>query len=101
MPNKILVTYASRMGSTAGIAEAIGKTLTENGAEVEVRPMESVKDLTPYQAVVAGSAIQGQQWLPEAMQFLRQHQAALAQKPFAAFLVCITLSDTHHAICST
>ena len=91
MPDKILVAYASRLGSTAGVAEAIGKTLMENGAEVEVRRMEDVSDLTPYGAVVAGSAIRGKQWLPEAMQFLQQNQAALRQKPFAAFLVCMTL----------
>jgi menaquinone-dependent protoporphyrinogen oxidase len=92
MSDKILVTYASRTGSTAGVAEAIGKTLSENGVQVEVRPMEDVKDLAPYRAVVAGSAIQGRQWLPEAMQFVQAHQASLAQKPFAAFLVCMTLT---------
>src|SRR5512143_2327675 len=92
MPNKILVTYASRLGSTAGVAEAIGKTLTDNGAQVEVRRMQEVTDLTPYSAVVAGSAIRGKQWLPEAMQFIQKHQAALRQKPFAAFLVCMTLA---------
>jgi menaquinone-dependent protoporphyrinogen oxidase len=92
MSDKILVTYASRTGSTAGVAEAIGKTLSENGVQVEVRPMEDVKDLAPYRAVVAGSAIQGAQWLPEAMQFVQAHQASLAQKPFAAFLVCMTLT---------
>ncbi|MEJ2554909.1 MAG: flavodoxin domain-containing protein [Anaerolineae bacterium] len=92
MSDKILVTYASRTGSTAGVAEAIGKTLSESGAQVEVRPMEDVKDLAPYRAVVAGSAIQGRQWLPEAMQFVQAHQVSLAQKPFAAFLVCMTLT---------
>ena len=92
MSNKILVAYASRAGSTAGVAEAIGKTLAEGGAQVEVRPMQDVKDLTPYDAVVAGSAIQNKQWLPEAMQFMQTHRAALAQKPFAAFLVCMTLA---------
>jgi menaquinone-dependent protoporphyrinogen oxidase len=92
VPNKILVTYASRLGSTAGVAEAIGKTLAENGAEVDVRRMEDVTDLTPYSAVVAGSAIRGKQWLPEARQFMQDHQAELRQKPFAAFLVCMTLA---------
>ena len=90
--NKILITYASRTGTTAGVAEAIGKTLGESGGVVDVRPMTEVKDLTPYQAVVAGSAIQGKQWLPEAMQFMQTNQAALRQKPFAAFLVCMTLA---------
>lgn len=92
MSNKILVTYASRIGSTAGVAEAIGQTLTESGALVDVRPMKEVQDLAPYGAVVAGSAIQAGQWLPEALQFMQTHQAALARKPFAAFLVCMTLA---------
>ena len=92
MSDKILVTYASRTGSTAGVAEAIGDTLAESGAEVDVRPMQDVKDVAPYRAVVAGSAIQGRQWLPEAMQFMRAFRAPLAQKPFAAFSVCMTLA---------
>lgn len=90
--DKILVTYASRAGSTAGVAEAIGRTLTESGAAVDVLPMEAVGDLSPYGAVIAGSAIQAQQWLPEAMQFLQRHQAALKQKPFAIFTVCMTMA---------
>ncbi|MFN8376811.1 MAG: flavodoxin domain-containing protein [Anaerolineae bacterium] len=92
MSDTILVTYASRAGSTIGVAEAIAKTLTESGLVVEVRPMQEVKDLSAYRAVVAGSAVQDRQWLPEAMQFMRANQAALAQKPFAAFMVCMTMT---------
>ena len=54
--------------------------------------MQDVHDLTPYRAVVAGSAIQAGKWLPEAMSFTQAHRATLAQKPFAAFLVCMTLA---------
>jgi len=90
--NKILVTYASRFGSTEGVAEAIGKTLSESGMNVDMLPMREVKDLSAYQAVVAGSAINAGAWLPEAMQFVQIHRAELAQKPFAAFLVCMTLT---------
>jgi menaquinone-dependent protoporphyrinogen oxidase len=92
MNNKILVTYVSRFGATAGVAEAIGKTLAESGAQVDVLPMREVKDLSQYRAVVAGSAINAAAWLPEAMQFVQTHRVELAQKPFAAFLVCMTLS---------
>ena len=92
MSEKILVAYASRASATEGVAEAIGKTLAQGGVQVDVRRMDQVTDLSEYRAVVAGSAIQAGQWLPEAMAFMRQHQAELRRKPFAAFLVCMTLA---------
>jgi menaquinone-dependent protoporphyrinogen oxidase len=92
MNDTILVAYASRAGSTTGVAEAIGQTLAASGAQVEERAMQDVHDLAAYRAVVAGSAIQAGHWLPEAMQFMQMHRAALAHKPFAAFLVCMTLA---------
>ena len=92
MSDRILVAYASQTGSTAGVAEAIGRTLAEGGASVDVLPMRDVKDLTPYRAVVAGSAIHGGAWLPEAMQWLQDHRAELARVPFAPFLVCMTMA---------
>lgn len=92
MSKKILVTYATRTGWTVGVAEAIGKTLEENGAQVDVIPMREVKDLSAYQSVVAGSSINGAAWMPEAMQFIRAHQSELKSKPFATFQVCMTLA---------
>lgn len=92
MKEKILVTYASRSGSTKGVAEAIGKTLAKSGEVVDVLPMSEVTDLGPYRAVVAGSPIQGQKWLPEAMRFLKEQRSELSKRPFAVFLTCITLS---------
>jgi menaquinone-dependent protoporphyrinogen oxidase len=92
MNKRILVTYASRSGSTAEIAEAIRKTLNQNSTQVDLLPMQDVKDLSQYDAVVAGSAIRGSKWLPEAMDFIRSHQAALLKKPVATFTVCIMLA---------
>ncbi len=92
MSKKVLVTYASRAGSTAGVADAVGKTLAKKGLQVDVKPMNEVTDLSSYQAVIAGSAVRGQIWLPEAMEFLTAHQTELKNKPFASFMVCITLA---------
>ena len=92
MSKKILVTYASRLGSTAGVAGAIGKTLIDCGEQVDIIPMADVKNIDSYEAVVVGSAIRGGAWLPEALQFVKANQKALSKKPFAAFLVCMTLA---------
>ncbi|HOU42359.1 MAG TPA: flavodoxin domain-containing protein [Promineifilum sp.] len=95
MSSKILVAYASRTGTTAGVAEVIGQVLAADGTAVDVRPVAEVNNLSPYSAIVVGSAIQGAEWLPEAMQFIRDHQRELAARPFAAFLVCMTLAMTN------
>jgi menaquinone-dependent protoporphyrinogen oxidase len=57
-----------------------------------VLPVQAVKDAAPYRAIVVGSPIHGNQWLPEALQFVRLQQAALVSRPFAAFSVCMTLA---------
>ena len=64
-PRRALVAYASRFGSTGSVAKAIGDVLCGMGASVEVRLVENVKDLSPYQAVIVGSAIRRGNWLPE------------------------------------
>lgn len=92
MNEKILVTYASRSSSTAEIAEAISETLARNGACVELLPMQDVKNLSSYHALVVGSAIRGSRWLPEAMKFIQDHRQELARKRVATFTVCITLA---------
>jgi len=51
MTQKILVAYASRTGSTAGGAEAIGKSLSGNSVTVDVRPVTEITDLAGYHAV--------------------------------------------------
>lgn len=92
MTYSILVTYASRAGSTAGVADAIGETLSARGFAVDVLPMQEVHDLSQYRAIVAGSAIRYDKWLPEATQFVEEHQHELQKKPFAAFLVSLAMA---------
>ena len=92
MANRILVTYASRAGSTAEVAEAIARTLQQDGAQVDVAPMSSAPDLSQYESVVVGSAVRGARWLPEAVEFVRAQQSTLAHKKVALFTVCITMA---------
>ena len=92
MIDKILVTYSTRTGSTKGVSECIGKTLSSLGDCVDVLPMQEINDLSHYKAVIAGSAIQAGKWLPEAFDFVKTHRNDLNKKPFAAFLVCMTLA---------
>lgn len=92
MNSRILVTYSTRTGSTKGVSEFIGKTLTDLGRVVYVVSMEDIKDLSQYKAVIAGSAIQNRKWLPEAFDFVKTHKVELSKRPFAAFAVCMTLA---------
>ena len=92
MSQQVLVTYASHGGSTAEIARAVAEVLSQRGLQPDVRPVTEVHDLSPYGAVVLGSAINASEWLPEAMAFAREHQAELNRKPFADFIVCMTMS---------
>jgi menaquinone-dependent protoporphyrinogen oxidase len=92
MNEKILITYASRAGSTAEVAEAIGSTLRQDRLDVEILPLGDVKDLSDYRAVIIGSPIRKSEWLPEARRFIQAHRAVLTGKPVATFTVCITLA---------
>lgn len=92
--DKILVAYASQGGSTSGVAEALGKQFSANGTTVDVRPIKEVTDISSYRAVVLGSAIHGGKWLPEAVQFVQDHQDALRRVPTAYFLVCMMMASS-------
>ena len=81
----ILLAYASRFGSTQEVTEAIASTLSEAGLEVDLQPMQEVKSLDRYSAVVLGAAIYNAKWNADAHQFVMQHQDAITQLPVAIF----------------
>ncbi|MBN1878323.1 MAG: flavodoxin domain-containing protein [Anaerolineae bacterium] len=83
----ILVTYATRAGSTAEIATAIGESLSQRGFVVDVRPVKDNPDLAGYQAVLMGSSVRMGNWLPEAITFIENNQSALVQTFIALFTV--------------
>jgi menaquinone-dependent protoporphyrinogen oxidase len=93
MNQKVLVTYASWCGSTAEIAKEMARVITEKGETVYLLQAKEVKDLSAYKSVVLGSAIRVGKWNPEALDFVKRHQAALAEKSTSFFTVCMTLKD--------
>jgi len=90
---RILVAQASRAGSTAEAAEAIGQVLRDRGLDVDVRSVKEVQDLAGYDALVLGSAVWVGKPLPEATQFAATRKDALADLPVAYFVLCDTLRE--------
>lgn len=87
MSQRVFVGYATRTGSTVGVAEAIGRAIAERGIEVDVKPLREQPSVEGYDAVVLGSAVNGAAWLPEAVSFVADHASALKGLPVAAFCV--------------
>jgi len=93
MQKKILVAYTTNAGSTGEVAEAIANELKKDGAEVEVRRLEEIRDLSAYQAVVVGAPmIVG--WHRGAVKFIKKHQKKLSRIPVAYFLTAMSLANT-------
>ena len=89
MINRILITYATRTGSTVGIAEAIGAELSRRRLEVDIQPVTAKPALDAYEAVILGSAIRMGSWLPEMVEFIKTTQVSLRVRPVALFTVHI------------
>jgi len=85
MGSRVLVTYATKYGATAEIAERIGQVLRQAGLDVEVLPAERVGNLLAYKAVVLGSAVYIGQWRKQAAAFLKANEKALAERPVWLF----------------
>jgi menaquinone-dependent protoporphyrinogen oxidase len=97
MSSKILVTYATRAGSTAEVAAAIRQTLGERGFSVDIKPVKENPALEGYQGVVLGSAIRYGSWQPEAVKYVEQHRDELKQMPNAFFCVHLMNLDDDEA----
>lgn len=82
---KILVTYASKHGSTREIAGTIADELRTPGLDVEVIAAGEVGDVACYDAVIMGSAIYAGNWLPDAKTFAQVYSQDLARIPVWVF----------------
>jgi menaquinone-dependent protoporphyrinogen oxidase len=85
MGRKVLVTYGTKYGATAEIAERIGQVLRQAGLQADVLAAEGAGDLSAYQAVVLGSAVYIGRWRKEAVKFVKANEKVLAEKPVWLF----------------
>lgn len=85
MAIKVLVAYASKLGSTAEIAEKIGEELRRNDLDADVLPIGRVRNLTPYGAAIIGSAVYYGRWRKGAVKFLEANKKLLAERPLWLF----------------
>ncbi|HET8786427.1 MAG TPA: flavodoxin domain-containing protein [Candidatus Limnocylindrales bacterium] len=76
---RALVVYASRHGSTQGIAERIGEVLRAHGVEaVVVEPASHAPDPSAFDGVVVGSGVYMGSWLGEGIEYLERNVETLA-----------------------
>ncbi|EMY32241.1 flavodoxin-like protein [Arthrobacter crystallopoietes BAB-32] len=88
---RVLIGYSSAHGSTAEIARRIGELLEQDGLAVDTLAIPQITDLHGYDAVVLGSAIHQQAWMPEAAEFVHRHAAELLAR--LVWLFSVGMSD--------
>ena len=83
--SRVLVTYATKHGATAEIAQAIADQLRNAEHEADCLQVDHIDTLDGYDAAVVGSAVYMKRWRPEARKFLKRQAKALAERPFWIF----------------
>jgi len=83
----ILVTYATRSGSSEEVAQVVADVLRQNGLAIEVQPAKAVHSLELYSAVVLAAALYMGRLHKHARRFLTAHSVALSKLPVALFVL--------------
>lgn len=87
MSSRILVGYATKNGSTAEIAQAVGKEIQAAGYTADVAELKSVSSVDGYAAVVIGAPLYMNKLHGDAGAFVGRYREQLARVPVAAFAV--------------
>jgi menaquinone-dependent protoporphyrinogen oxidase len=80
MSKKVLITYASKYGSTAEIAQKVTKVLKEKDLDTEYLSVNRVQNVSKYDAVIMGYATYMGKWMKEANNFIRTNKDELKNK---------------------
>jgi menaquinone-dependent protoporphyrinogen oxidase len=81
----VLVVYASRLGSTRGIAERIATVLCAEGVDALAVPVDDPRAQAPAAAFVVGSGVYAGHWLKEAVDFVQRRREQLRTVPVWLF----------------
>jgi len=82
---RVLVAYASQYGATREIAAQVAQTITDNGIDASLKPIDDPIFVNDFDAFVIGSAIHAGHWLKPAAEFVKDHEAVLAKHPVWLF----------------
>jgi menaquinone-dependent protoporphyrinogen oxidase len=82
---KVLVSTASKHGSTADIARAIADVLTGEGIEARILAPEQVTSLDDFDAVILGSAVYAGRWMKSMKELTERLGEELAARPVWLF----------------
>jgi menaquinone-dependent protoporphyrinogen oxidase len=86
---RILVAYATRKGSTAEIAQAIGKELQAAGHTADAVEIAKGASMQGYNTVVIGGPMYMGRIDGSVGKFVKRHNPDLARVPVAGFVVCL------------
>jgi menaquinone-dependent protoporphyrinogen oxidase len=78
---RVLVTWGSKRGGTAGIARILGAELQRQGLDVTLLASKNVRSAAGFDAVVVGGALYANRWHPDARQFVNRHERELRRVP--------------------
>jgi len=102
MAPSVQIVYASRYGSTAEVAEAIGAALREAGIDALVERAQDAKAVDGSKAVVLGAALYMGRFPGEIHRFLdRNHAALVSIRPWIFVLGPVEQKDEQFASART
>ncbi|HSK01543.1 MAG TPA: flavodoxin domain-containing protein, partial [Kofleriaceae bacterium] len=82
---RILVTWGSKRGGTAGIGQIVAETLRAGGHEVIAEPARAAPAPRDVDAVIVGGALYANRWHRDARRYMERHARALRRVPVWLF----------------
>ena len=78
---RVLVTWGSRLGGTAGIAAIIAEQLRARGVDVVAVPAAEAPSPIVFDAAIIGGALYANRWHADARRYVERHARELARVP--------------------